>query len=71
MGLQNTALFTAGVIAPVVFGAIAEHIGWPAGFALMAILAAAGWRLLAPLDPAERAGWLHGATARPAGQPQP
>jgi hypothetical protein len=55
----------------VVFGAIAEHIGWPAGFALMAILAAAGWRLLAPLDPAERAGWGHGATARPAGQPQP
>jgi MFS family permease len=71
MGLQNTALFTAGAIAPVVFGAIAEHIGWAAGFALMAILAAAGWRLLAPLDPAERAGWRHGATARPAGQPQP
>jgi sugar phosphate permease len=57
MGLQNTALFAAGAVAPVVFGAIAEHVGWPAGFALLAVLAAAGWRLLAPLAPAERAGW--------------
>src|SRR6266542_2978600 len=70
MGLQNTALFTAGGIAPGGFGAIAAHIGWGAGFAPLAILAA-GWQLLAPLDPAERAGWRHGATARPAGQPQP
>jgi MFS family permease len=57
MGLQNTALFTAGAIAPVVFGAVAEHLGWPAGFALLALLAAAGWRLLAPLQAQERAGW--------------
>jgi len=57
MGLQNTALFTAGAVAPVVFGAVAEHIGWPAGFALLALLAAAGWRLLTPLQAQERAGW--------------
>jgi len=68
MGLQNTALFTAGAIAPVVFGAIAEHVGWPAGFALLAVLAAAGWRLLAPLAPAERSGWRRPAAAGP---PQP
>lgn len=61
MGLQNTALFAAGAIAPVVFGAIAEHVGWPAGFALLAVSAAAGWRLLAPLAPAERAGWWSAA----------
>ncbi len=57
MGLQNTALFMAGAVAPVVFGAVAEHVGWPAGFALLALLAAAGWRLLAPLQSQERAGW--------------
>jgi MFS family permease len=57
MGLQNTALFTSGAIAPVLFGAVAEHVGWPAGFALLALLAAAGWRLLAPLQSQERAGW--------------
>jgi sugar phosphate permease len=65
MGLQNTALFAAGAIAPVVFGAIAEHVGWPAGFALLAVSAAAGWRLLAPLAPAERAGWRPAAAAAP------
>jgi sugar phosphate permease len=67
MGLQNTALFTAGAGAPVVFGAIAEHVGWPAGFGLLAVLAAAGWRLLAPLAPAERSGWhrASAATQRP------
>jgi len=57
MGLQNTALFTAGATGPVVFGAIAEHVGWPAGFALLALLAAAGWWLLGPLQAQERAGW--------------
>jgi MFS family permease len=65
MGLQNTALFAACAIAPVVFGAIAEHVGWPAGFALLAVSAAAGWRLLAPLAPAERAGWRPAAAAAP------
>jgi MFS family permease len=59
MGMQNTALFGAGAIAPVCFGAIAEHVGWPAGFAVLALLAALGWRLLAPLAPAERHGWHH------------
>lgn len=67
MGLQNTALFAAGAIAPVVFGAIAEHVGWPAGFGLLAVLAAAGWRLLAPLAPAERAGWRPAHAATPPG----
>ena len=57
MGMQNTALFAAGVVAPIGFGAIAEHVGWPAGFAVLALLAAAGWRLLRPLAPAERRGW--------------
>jgi MFS family permease len=65
MGLQNTALFTSGALAPVVFGAIAEHVGWPAGFALLAVLSAAGWRLLAPLAPAERAGWRRPAAHGP------
>jgi MFS family permease len=57
MGLQNTALFASGAIAPVLFGAVAEHLGWTAGFALLALLAGAGWRLLAPLQSQERAGW--------------
>jgi MFS family permease len=57
MGLQNTALFASGAIAPIVFGAIAEHVAWPAAYALLAVLALAGWRMLAPLAPAERAGW--------------
>jgi MFS family permease len=61
MGLQNTALFTSGAIAPVLFGAVAEHVGWPAGFALLALLSAAGWRLLAPLQSQERAGWRRAA----------
>jgi sugar phosphate permease len=73
MGLQNTALFTAGAIAPVVFGAVAEHVGWPAGFALLALLAAAGWRLLAPLQAQERHGWARatepGAAGHTAGAP--
>jgi sugar phosphate permease len=66
MGMQNTALFAAGVIAPIGFGAIAEHVGWPAGFAVLALLAAAGWRLLRPLAPAERRGWRTTPTAQPA-----
>jgi sugar phosphate permease len=57
MGLQNTALFASGAVAPIVFGAIAEHVAWPAAYALLALLALAGWRMLAPLAPAERAGW--------------
>jgi sugar phosphate permease len=57
MGLQNTALFASGAVAPIVFGAIAEHVAWPAAYALLAVLALAGWRMLAPLVPAERAGW--------------
>src|SRR6266542_3924335 len=52
MGLQNTALFTAGAGAPGGFRAIAGATGGAAGFCPLAILAAAGWRLLAPLDPA-------------------
>lgn len=66
MGMQNTALFAAGVVAPIGFGAIAEHVGWPAGFAVLALLAAAGWRLLRPLAPAERRGWRAAPTAQPA-----
>jgi MFS family permease len=57
MGLQNTALYAAGAVAPVLFGAVAEHLGWPAGFAMLALLAAAGWWLLTPLQAQERAGW--------------
>jgi MFS family permease len=57
MGLQNTALFASGAVSPIVFGAIAEHVAWPAAYALLALLALAGWRILAPLAPAERAGW--------------
>jgi MFS family permease len=68
MGMQNTALFAAGVVAPIGFGAIAEHVGWPAGFAVLALLAAAGWRLLRPLAPAERRGWR--ATPPPSWRPR-
>jgi hypothetical protein len=50
-------------------GAVAEHVGWPAGFALLALLAAAGWRLLAPLQAQERAGWSRPQTH--ATDPQP
>jgi MFS family permease len=57
MGLQNTALFASGAMAPVLFGAVAEHVGWTAGFALLALLAAASWWLLAPLQALERGGW--------------
>jgi sugar phosphate permease len=55
MGLQNTVLFASGAVAPIVFGAIAEHVAWPAAYALLAVLALAGWRMLGPLAPAERA----------------
>jgi dipeptide/tripeptide permease len=62
-----------GAIAPVVFGAVAEHVGWLAGFALLALLAAAGWRLLAPLQAQERHGWARatepGAAGHTAGAP--
>jgi sugar phosphate permease len=71
MGMQNTALFAAGVVAPIGFGAIAEHVGWPAGFAVLALLAAAGWRLLRPLAPAERRGWrATPTTPQPAAPPR-
>jgi hypothetical protein len=55
-----------GVVAPIGFGAIAEHVGWPAGFAALAVLAAVGWRLLRPLAPAERRGWRTAPTPQPA-----
>jgi sugar phosphate permease len=57
MGLQNTALFASGAIAPTAFGAFVDLAGWRWGFAGLALLALAGWLLLRPLVAQERRGW--------------
>jgi MFS family permease len=57
MGLQNTALFASGAIAPTLFGAFVDLAGWRWGFAGLALLALAGWLLLRPLIAQERQGW--------------
>lgn len=61
MGFQNTLLFVAGAIAPVVFGATVTAWGWRAGFVLLTVCALAGWVLLAPLVNEERRAWARAA----------
>src|SRR5438270_349643 len=61
MGFQNTALFVAGTIAPIGFGALVTVAGWQAGFAALALLAAAAWLVLRPLERLEVHGWVTAA----------
>jgi len=61
MGFQNTALFVTGPVAPVGFGVLVTVAGWPAGFAALALLAAAGWLVLRPLERLEEGGWTGAA----------
>lgn len=49
LGLQNTLLFCAVVIAPPTFGALVEPLTWPGAFAATAACPLIGWWLLAPL----------------------
>ena len=61
MGFQNTALFVAGTVAPIGFGALVTVAGWQAGFAALALLAAAAWLVLRPLERLEVHGWVTAA----------
>jgi sugar phosphate permease len=49
IGVQQSALSLAGVIAPVAFAAVVSAWSWRAAYALAALFPLAGWRLLAPL----------------------
>ena len=42
LGLQNTVVFVAVVVAPPAFGALVAVAGWPAGFAILALAPLAG-----------------------------
>lgn len=49
LGLQNTILFGAVVIAPPVFGALVGPLGWAGAFGVAAACPLVGWWVLAPL----------------------
>jgi sugar phosphate permease len=49
IGVQQSALSLAGVIAPVAFAAAVSALSWRAAYALAALFPLAGWWLLAPL----------------------
>lgn len=49
LGLQNTLLFGAVVIAPPVFGTLVGLLTWPGAFAAAAACPLIGWWLLGPL----------------------
>lgn len=49
LGLQNTILFVAVVIAPPAFGALVGPLGWGGAFAVAASCPLLGWAVLAPL----------------------
>lgn len=49
IGIQNTLLSLAGVVAPVGFGATATLLSWPAAYAALAVSQLAGWLVLRPL----------------------
>jgi hypothetical protein len=69
-GLTQTGALLASTSAGVVLTLLAWGLltdRWPAGFGLLALLAAAGWWLLGPLQAQERAGWER-APALGAGQ---
>jgi sugar phosphate permease len=69
LGFQNTAMYLAGSLAPVIFGSAVAAVGWRGGFGLLALLATSGWFLFGPLVKQEEAGWggggHHGLQARP------
>ncbi len=54
LGLQNTVLAVAVVIAPPAFGATVGLLSWPAAFALAAAAPLVGWVVLGPLARSER-----------------
>lgn len=49
LGLQNTVLFVAVVVAPPAFGALVGPLGWGGAFAVAACCPLVGWAVLAPL----------------------
>lgn len=49
LGLQNTVLFCAVVIAPPAFGLLVGAIGWTGAFAVAACCPVVGWVTLGPL----------------------
>lgn len=49
LGLQNTILFCAVVVAPPAFGAVVGALDWTAAFLVAAACALVGWWVLAPL----------------------
>ena len=49
IGIQNTLLSLAGVVAPVGFGATATLLSRPAAYAALAVSQLAGWLVLRPL----------------------
>jgi sugar phosphate permease len=57
LGLQQTALATASVVAPIAFGLLVEHAGWTAAFAMTVVATLAGAGVLWPLARRE----YHGA----------
>lgn len=71
LGLQNTILAVAVVLAPPAFGAAVGLLSWPAAFALAAVCPLAGRLVLAPLAAAERAraGAAPASRAAPGAEP--
>lgn len=49
IGLQNTILTLAGVVAPVTVGATVTLLSWPAAYGMLAVSQIAGWLVLRPL----------------------
>lgn len=49
LGLQNTVLFCAVVVAPPSFGLLVGPLGWEGAFGVAAICPLVGWATLAPL----------------------
>jgi hypothetical protein len=75
IGVQNTVLSAAGVVAPVAVGALVAAVSWPAAWLALAASQLAGVRVLGPLVPEEkqrrsaRAARLRAADHRPACPP--
>jgi MFS family permease len=68
MGLQNTALFATGAVAPLLFAAVVSRFGWQAALISLGVLALAGWIVLRPLESQERAGWRAVEASAPSAQ---
>jgi MFS family permease len=49
LGLQNTVLFCAVVIAPPTFGLLVGPLGWEGAFVVAAVCPLVGWGVLGPL----------------------